>query len=119
MKGFIYVLLTAVLILAAAGCASLQKSRDEARIAYNCANIRNLKAAAEMYYIDLVKYPATLQDLLKNPGENGWKGPYISGEAVMKDAWETPLRYELHDGIPKIASAGPDMIFGTEDDMSC
>jgi len=111
--------LAAIIVLTTTGCASLQKSRDEAMISFTCAKIKNLKSASEMYYLDTAKYPASLQDLIRNPGIEGWGGPYVSGEDITKDAWRTALKYELVEGVPEISSAGPDKQFGTADDIRC
>lgn len=119
MKPFLYILLASILITGTSDCASLQKSRDEAMRAHTCTNIKNLEIAAETFYFDTARYPVSLQDLVTDPGYQGWTGPYISGGAIAKDAWGTPFRYELLDGVPRITSAGPDKIFGTEDDIDC
>lgn len=107
------------LISAIAGCAHLQTSQREARAARDCAAIRTLKAAVEMNYVDLGMYPASLNCLLENPGDPAWRGPYINDAAMLIDAWGTPFRYEIVDGVPQITSAGPDRTFGTPDDVSC
>jgi hypothetical protein len=108
-----------VLLSGISGCTHLQKSRDQARAARDCAAIRNLKAAVEMHYLDLGLYPASLKDLLENQADPAWRGPYISDAAMLTDAWGTPFRYEIVGGIPEITSAGPDRTFGTPDDLSC
>ena len=33
------------------------------------------------------------------------------------DGWETPLKYELVNGLPKLTAAGRDRAFGTADDV--
>lgn len=61
---------------------------------------------------------AGLNALIRNPGLDGWHGPYIRGSNVYPDAWHTPIRYKLVQGYPVLQSAGADVEFGTKDDIS-
>ena len=45
-----------------------------------------------------------------------WVGPYM--RKWPDDGWRVPLRYALPDGKPEIRSAGPDMKFDTQDDLT-
>ena len=46
-----------------------------------------------------------------------WQGPYIEKE-VPRDPWGNDYRYNVLDGEPWVRSAGADMEWGTEDDIS-
>ena len=63
---------------------------QEARI-----RMQHLAGQIEMYRLEVGKYPASLQDLLKQPpGVDKWNGPYIK-EPDMKDAWGNDYRYTV------------------------
>jgi len=41
----------------------------------------------------------------------------LLGLTELKDAWGTPCRIKLVDGVLECRSAGPDRKFGTKDDI--
>lgn len=95
--------------------------KDPARVSATRAKIEGIQMALERCWADIGQYPTEtqgLQTLVKDPGIEGWNGPYIIGESPLKDPWGLDFRYRLIDGKPSIDSAGPDMVFGTEDDRS-
>ncbi len=87
------------------------------------AALRAWQSALDEYKYDCSEYPSSAQSLnalLVDPGVSNWHGPYIEGDDIgidPKDAWGTPLRYRLTQNGPTIASAGPDRVLGTKDDM--
>jgi len=58
--------------------------------------IQSLQGNIEMYKLEVGKYPASLQDLLRAPAgtENKWNGPYAK-EPDLKDAWGNDYRYAV------------------------
>jgi len=48
----------------------------------DAANRQMIEGAALLYQIDVGQYPSTMADLLVNPGENGWQGPYLDKEPL-------------------------------------
>ena len=58
--------------------------------------IQQMAGQIEMYKLEVGKYPASLQELLKQPGgtEGKWNGPYIK-EPDLKDAWGNDYRYTV------------------------
>ena len=58
--------------------------------------IQHLAGQIEMYKLEVGKYPASLQELLKQPGgtEGKWNGPYVK-EPDLKDAWGNDYRFAL------------------------
>jgi general secretion pathway protein G len=81
-----------------------------------------LLTATQVYKVDMGKYPSSLDELVKSPGSENWKGPYVRvADWPPVDAWGTPIRFSLAGGTtrpsPIISSAGPDRTFDTADDL--
>ena len=62
-------------------------------------------------------YPTSLYDLVVNPGNSGWRGPYLRDPRVadnmLRDPWGQPFEYWVIDGVAgsdrlAIISRGPD-----------
>lgn len=58
--------------------------------------IQHLQGQIEMYRLEVGKYPASLQELVRAPGgtEGKWNGPYAK-DVDLKDAWGNDYRYAL------------------------
>lgn len=62
--------------------------------------IRQVASSIEQYYEDVGEYPATLKDLVKEPGDEKtrekWHGPYIStkDKDAPRDPWNKPFHYQ-------------------------
>jgi len=89
------VLLVIVIIGMIAGIAvpqiggNLEKAREKK--AYS--EISNLANACDLYEMDVSKYPNSLNDLVTNPGAEGWNGPYLKKSVVPKDPWAKEYQY--------------------------
>lgn len=93
------------------------------------AEISNLKTAIDTFEVDCGRVPREdegLAVLLQAPPDlkDLWAGPYINDKndkEVPLDPWGHPLRYvRVSEDSPigfNIISAGPDGIFGTQDDI--
>lgn len=69
------------------------------------------------YIGEVGTYPASLIDLTVNPGNAGWRGPYLRdprvGNNMLLDPWGQPYEYWVIDGVSgsdrlAIISRGPD-----------
>ncbi len=88
--------------------------------------IKGIEQALKLYALDhfgeLPPTQAGLNSLVVAPGQNAerWRGPYV--ESVPRDAWGRELNYALPGKLnPQgydIVSAGPDGLFGTQDDIA-
>lgn len=87
------------------------------------SDLRQLALGAEMYRVDLGRYPPLSGDvsaLIERPGGddgNLWGGPYF--RARNQDPWGEPYHYVAPEaGRPgSLGSSGPDRQIGTADDL--
>jgi Type II secretion system (T2SS), protein G len=81
--------------------------------------IHKVVDAAERYRSDSGAWPSVANDrpgVIIDDKALLWAGPYL--RKWPDDAWGIPLRYALPDGRPEIRSAGRDMKFDTDDDLT-
>lgn len=132
----IVVVMAIIAGIAALFLPTLRKARRRALIGKAQVAITSLETALSMYESDFSDYPPNsgegcknLVSLLQGPiAGHSWHGPYMRfKEKELKDGnfidpWENPYRYEYpqtkHPNVAYlISSNGPDMIFGSEDDI--
>lgn len=89
------VLLVIVIIGMIAGIAlpQIAGNLEKARIKKAKAEIASLSGACDVFEMDCSKYPATLNDLVSNPGVDGWEGPYMKKTTIPKDPWAKEYSY--------------------------
>ncbi len=110
-------------VLAGIVLPRLAGSREEANIAAAKAQMRVFDTALYTYQLQVGSFPTTeqgLRVLVEDPGEDGWKGPYLSQKVLPRDPWQNPYVYEkeAQKGIDyDLYSWGPDKVEGTEDDI--
>jgi general secretion pathway protein G len=95
----------------AAPCRTLQDVTQE--------ELNVFRLALDGFRADCGRYPAArsgLMALINNPGEHGWKGPYVT--LVKSDPWRRRYVYELDADQPVLLSLGPDGQRGTADDLA-
>jgi len=116
--GYVQIGLMVVMIplLFAIAMPSFVKARREAQVRATRSTLAALSTAIYMCELDTGGYPSSLSSLLKSDGSPNWDGPY-SRENVV-DVWGTPFAYELSGEHPRLISAGPDRITGTQDDIT-
>ncbi len=70
---------------------------------------------------DTARYPKPdegIKALQVQPQDiQNWKGPYVDKDKETKDRWDTAFKYALEEKKYVLRSAGPDQIFGSEDDL--
>jgi len=90
------------------------------------SDLRTLESALDVYKEIGGQYPSEAQGLMAlvekpkiEPLPKRWIQVY---EQLPIDPWKTPYCYRFsgpdNQGKPKIISAGPDLVFDTEDDFS-
>lgn len=50
---------------------------------------------AKDYYLDTGEYPQKLEDLVTDPGNPKWDGPYVDPPKIRIDPWGEPYRCEV------------------------
>lgn len=88
------------------------------RAKYNLAEaqVQTLAQKIEQFEMDTGTLPATLQDLVVQPGNaTGWLGPYAKADDIV-DPWKTPIEYRAPgDGRRfDLVSLGADRAAGGE-----
>ena len=65
------------------------------------SQLASLKTAIGTYYIDTVRYPDRLSELIKNTDQKlaaKWKGPYLEIDEIPDDPWGNPYQYKKTPG---------------------
>ena len=112
-------------LLAAMVGPKILGSLDKAKVQTTKEQLVNLKDAVRSYYMDCSEYPSSLQDLLTNPGNQKWGGPYLDARNLPQDGWGHDFIYTCPgaDGMDfDITSYGADNASGGEGknaDISC
>jgi len=98
---------------------------DKTKVKSTKAQLIYLKNAVQQFYMDMSSYPARLDDLLVNPGNDKWDGPYLEAKNLPKDGWNNDFQYACpgQDNMPfDITSLGADKSSGGagyNEDISC
>jgi len=121
------VLLVLVILVIIASLAVTAYGPMQRRAYVNAAKtqIRAFKGPLAAYRLDIGDYPRSLDELRMQPADAAaqgqWNGPYLDRDVPM-DPWRRPYQYVYpgqHDpDMPDISSAGPDGVFGNEDDIT-
>ncbi|MGJ4730783.1 type II secretion system major pseudopilin GspG [Luteimonas sp. SDU101] len=113
-RGFslIEIILVVVLIggIVAFAATRILGGGDRARVNLARAQVQTLADKVSQFEMDTGRLPASLDQLVTQPGDGvGWLGPYAK-EAELRDPWNTPLEYRAPgDGRPyDIVSYGAD-----------
>jgi len=102
-------------ILGAVAVVNVTANIESAKVTAAQESVNNLKSAVTTYYLKNKKHPSSLQDLIKEDSEGA--AVVEGGEGALEDPWGTEFRYESKGSKFAIISAGPDMEFGTDDDI--
>lgn len=84
-------------ILATGATFAIKGRIAEARRNQTRANLLAVKTAISAFEMHCGSYPSSLEDLINNPGNDAWQGPYIEGKATPRDAWGKDLQYSRSD----------------------
>lgn len=54
-----------------------------------------LRQCVNDYYLDLQEYPRSLDELVRNPNNPKWRGPYLQDHtSIPKDPWGNDYQYQ-------------------------
>ncbi len=121
----IMIVVVIIAMLAALVGPNILGNLDKAKAKSTKAQLVNLKNAVQQYYMDVSSYPSALQDLITNPGNEKWNGPYLEAKSLPKDGWDNDFIYSVPgaDNMPfDIDSLGADKQSGGTElnaDISC
>jgi len=98
-------------------------TKDKADIDATKVQIGAMGSAFDLFRLHTNRYPSSLEDLWKEPGDtklkDKWAGPY--SEALQEDLWGNPFQYtaegKKNSKKYDFWSNGPDGQSGTEDDI--
>ena len=115
--------LAILLVIAGLVVPKLVGRQQSANIDATKISIEGLQQALRLYSVDhagaFPKSSGGLSVLLEKPAKDAnWRGPYL--EKAPLDAWGGEFQYRKpgsHNNEFDIVSAGPDQVFGTEDDL--
>lgn len=115
----IEILLVVVIIgiLAAVAVPNLAGKVGKAQTSAAKQSIAAIESAIDMYEVDNGRFPDSLQNLVTKGNEPNWSGPYIKKAESLNDPWGTQFQYTKSENSYTLSSAGPDMAFGTADDV--
>lgn len=86
-----------------------------------------LAEASTEFFRDTGRLPDAVAELLTDPGDSGWRGPYLPGVVADElsgltgyevDAWSRPYSVSAAGDVLTIASRGEDASFGTDRDLT-
>lgn len=112
-RGFTLVeLLLVLVILALIGGLVLPGiigKAESAKVKAAASQVSRLSMAVESYYLDTGATPESLAQLVNDPGQEGWNGPYVK-ESSLKDPWGREYSYTFpgEHGEFDIVSLGAD-----------
>jgi len=107
-------------ILAGVVLPRLVGSREKAAEQAARAQIGVFETSIDLFHLETNKLPESLKDLVVDPGDDNWNGPYLRKRTIPKDPWGNQYVYKAEGtrGIDyDVYSLGPDGIDGTEDDI--
>ncbi len=116
-KGFTLVELLVVIVILAmlSGIvapkffAQIEKARyDSCR-----SKMTPIESAIDTFLLNTNTYPATLEDLVVDPGLAGWAGPYLK-ESQLYDPWDRPYIYNITGDGYELISYASDGVQGGE-----
>ena len=60
------------------------------------AQLASIESAIEVYRLDMLEYPKTLEGLLKNETDDPrWQGPYLKRSLIPRDPWDNSFQYQI------------------------
>jgi hypothetical protein len=81
------------------------------------AGLNLMARSAEAYCQLRGHYPQDIAVFTDAPLEHFGGPTCATREEWLLDSWDTPLRYDVTGGVPRIISTGPDRLPGTGDDL--
>ena len=100
-------------ILATMAVVNIAGKTDDAKITTCQTSVKTIRDAAILYQTKKGKFPRTVEDLTAEDS----RGVSYLDESAARDPWDNDYKFETKGQKFVVISAGPDMQFGTEDDI--
>lgn len=120
--------ITIISVLAAVVVPRFFGRSQEARIvAARQTIVGTFGIALDLFEQDTGRYPRSdegLEALVNNPQITNWRGPYLKTTNIPLDPWSNEYKYNYPSELTSseflydIISAGPDGVFGNNDDVT-
>jgi general secretion pathway protein G len=111
---------TIIGILAGAVLLNISGQSKRAKIQRAKSDIASISSALSLYEMAVGDYPDELKDLVEDPGEQGWDGPYVTKKNFL-DPWGNEYQYQYPGSSRGVEydlySLGPDQQDGSDDDI--
>lgn len=110
-------------MLASVVAANIPGILNKSRIKAALAQVKTFELALTDFNMDCGRFPTTdegLQALVKDPGIEGWHGPYVNQRELNEDPWNKDYCYsdDPQHGLEfDVFSSGPDGEVYTDDDV--
>jgi general secretion pathway protein G len=85
------IVIIGVIAAIAIGNLDVVGTSNQAKRTAATTQIGQISTAVQRFYMDTGKMPSTLDGLVSNPGQNGWKGPYL--KKLKPDPWGETFTY--------------------------
>ena len=105
----IMIVITIFAMIAGGVAVALLPQLEKARIKTTKTDAQGLRSAVMLYVADNPRGCPTVEELVSER--------YLDGSRRTSDAWDTPFQISCEDGDISVFSAGPDLVFNTEDDI--
>lgn len=83
--------------LAAIILPNFMRRMEKSKVTATKTQIDSLSMAIKDYYLDNDNYPARLEDLIRDTGDDKWDGPYLEKEELPTDPWGNEFEYRQRD----------------------
>ena len=116
----VLVVLAIIALVAAVAAPRLIGYLGSAKSDTAALQIKNIKSALDLYYIDQGHYPDEVEGLVglfeNAKGLEGWNGPYLSDQSALTDPWGRTYFYQFDSSAnaPQVTSLGRDGQLGGE-----
>ncbi len=106
-----------ILLLAGIAIPFAAKSLGRGQQAAAKLQVQSFETAITNFRIDTGRIPRDMEELIRNPGDKTWDGPYLNKNEIPKDPWGNEYIYQVtadHVSGYKIMSYGSDGAPGGE-----
>ena len=94
------IVIIGVIAAIAIGNLDVVGTSNQAKRTAAITQVGQISTAVQRFYMDTGKMPTSLEGLVSNPGQNGWKGPYL--KKLKPDPWGEAFTFSASGGTYEI-----------------